>query len=230
MIVRLFQDEESWVEAALDEFRSVLGIVQKERRNNASLCLSGGSSPETIYCAMAALPVDGVQFDLWPGDERAVPDGDPARNGGMIARAFSACRWKPHPRIRLWPDTPKVDDASKAALRYQDELREAFGGKPVFDLLFLGLGSDGHTASLFPGGAESESFINTEKMTAVTASPVPPLTRMTLLPGALQSARRTVFLVKGSDKLAVVKKLESRDPSIPATRFTNPGTTVLYLT
>lgn len=229
MIVRIFQDEKSWVEAALDEFKSVLRSVQKERRNVASLCLSGGSSPESIYRAMAALPVDGVQFDLWPGDERAVPADDPARNGGMIARAFSACRWEPRPRIRLWPDTPQMADADVAALRYQNELREAFGGNPVFDLLFLGLGTDGHTASLFPGGAGWEILKCIDNITAVTTSPVPPLTRMTLLPGALQTAHRTVFLVKGSDKLSMVRKLESRDPSIPASRFANPGTTVLYL-
>jgi len=229
MIVRTFHQEQLWIDAALLEWKDLVQRVKVEGRNEASICLSGGTSPELVYRAMAAEILDGIRVDLWLGDERAVPSSDPLRNGGMVERAFSACVWNPVPRLRLWPNTLTPDDAARSAQSYQEELRDAFNGFPVFDLLILGLGSDGHTASLFPGDAGWKAASCSDNITTVTTSPIPPHTRMTLLPRALNAARRVLFIVKGADRLPMINKLQAGDQSIPASLFAGPDTVLLYL-
>ena len=242
MVVRRYGIEAEWIAAAVDELRAAASTaVQRAAADHAgaatgsvgqiplSLCLAGGLTPEVVYRAMAALPLVGLAVDLWLGDERAVPAGDVARNALMAARAFAVCAWAPPPRLRPWPGTATEADASAAAARYEAELRAALGSAPAFDLVLLGLGADGHSASLFPATAPELARGIGGRLTAVTTSPLPPFTRMTMTQAAFARARRTVFLVKGADKLPALRKLEAGDPSIPASLFAGPGTIGLYL-
>jgi 6-phosphogluconolactonase len=225
MQVSVFSNQASWVEAALDELRGAVDRAAAEGRAALALCLAGGLSPEGVYRAMAALPLQGMAVDLWLGDERAVPAGDPARNGSMIARAFEPCAWEPRPRLRPWPETPSEADAAAAALGYEAELTASLGPAPIFDLALLGLGADGHTASIFPGSPPAPAG----RLAYPSRSPLPPYARMTLAPGVLHAARRRIFLVKGGDKLEALRRLEAEDPSIPASLMAGPGALVLYL-
>lgn len=225
MQVVTFSNQASWIEAALDELRRAADNAIAQGHTALALCLAGGLSPESVYRAMAALSLRGLAVDLWLGDERAVPVGDPARNGSMVARALASCAWDPPPRLRLWPETRDESDAHPAAARYQEALIDSLGPSPVFDLAFLGLGADGHTASLFPGAPPGEAG----RLAFPTRSPLPPHARMTLSPELLRSARRRIFLVKGGDKLEALRRLEAEDPSIPASLLAGPGALILYL-
>ncbi|MGA2547948.1 MAG: 6-phosphogluconolactonase [Rectinemataceae bacterium] len=232
MLVSTFSNAHSWIEAALDELRAAAKAAREEGRASLALCLAGGLTPEGVYRSMAALPLGGLAAELWLGDERVVPAGDAARNGVMAARAFTGCVWEPTPRLRLWPDAETEGEAPAAAARYEAELLAALGPEPTFDLALMGLGADGHTASLFPGSPllkEASDSTLRPRLTAVARSPVPPFARMTLTLGALRSARRRIFLVKGADKLPALRKLEAEDSSIPASLLAGPGSLVLYL-
>ena len=119
MVVRHFADESSWVAAALGEFRAAVEDARADGRSSLSLCLAGGSTPEVVYRAMAAMPLEDLAVDLWLGDERVVAPDDCARNGVMIGRAFADCAWTPAPVLHLWPalvPAPANGPVSPAAL------------------------------------------------------------------------------------------------------------------
>jgi 6-phosphogluconolactonase len=233
-----FHGEGEWIDAALGELRSAAEAARSAGSGTLSLCLAGGLTPEPAYRAMAGLPLAGLAAELWLGDERAVGADDPARNGLMVARSFADCAWEVPPRLRLWPEAAGEAETGRACARYEAELLAALGPRPVFDLAFLGLGADGHTASLFPGDARFSSRaagpgVAQEavegRLAVPSRSPLPPFARMTLAPALLRAARRRVFLVKGEDKLPAVRKLEAEDPAIPASLLAGPGSIALYL-
>jgi 6-phosphogluconolactonase len=219
-------DRNSWIGIFVDEFYAAAKRAKDARRQSFQLCVAGGSTPEPIYRAYAALPDPGLAVELWLGDERAVPPGDPARNGGMVGRAFASAPWSP--RLHLWPASSEEGEAGAAACAaaYAAELASALGPAPVFDLLILGLGADGHTASLFPGG---EALNERARLAAVSRSPLPPKLRMTLTYPALSGARRTLFAVGGGEKRDIVGKLAAEDPALPASTAGGEDREIVYL-
>jgi 6-phosphogluconolactonase len=225
MLAITFQSEGAWIEAAIAELEAAADAARAGGRDSLALCLAGGSTPETVYRAMAARVFVGLRVDLWPGDERVVPATDPARNGAMIARAFGGCVWSPLPRLRLWPEAESEAEAPAACTRYEAELRSVLGNEPRFDLALLGLGLDGHTASLFPG---FDPEAHSGRLAHPSISPLPPFPRMTLALGLLKAARRRVFLVRGKDKAEALRRLEAGDPSIPASLLAGAGDLVLH--
>lgn len=232
MEVRDFSNESEWIEAALAELKASLGVAREEGRASFALCLAGGRTPEPVYQALSAMPIAGTALELWLGDERVVGSGESERNGLMIARSFAACAWSPPPRIRLWPDAENQAEAASACAAYEAALRTSLGPHPVFDLALLGLGADGHTASLFPGSSLAEAPLDRDdppRLTAVARSPIAPFGRMTMTLGALGSARRRIFLVRGADKVQALRKLEAEDPAITASRLAGPGALALFL-
>jgi 6-phosphogluconolactonase len=233
--VTLIECEEpgSWIGLFADEFRAAARRARASRRTALHLCLAGGSTPLPIYEAIAAAEDPGLPVELWLGDERVVPPGDPARNGDMVARAFALARWAA--RVRQWPSgafepegaAKGIEDAARRdAAVYAQRLAEALGAAPAFDLAILGLGADGHTASLFPG---DPVLAERGALAALSRAPVPPPLRMTLTYPALAGARRTLFAVAGEGKAGVARALASEDPALPASRAGGADRAIVFL-
>src|SRR5579862_4507932 len=182
-------------------------------RGRFTIALSGGSTPKSLYNllatnARATLPWDRMFF-FW-GDERHVPPDDPDSNYRMADEAMlSKVPVPPGNIFRLQAENP---DADGVAAAYEQTLRKFFqleaGGVPRFDLILLGMGPDGHTASLFPGTAGLK-----ERSRLVIANWVEKLKthRLSLTLPVLNAARCVAFLVSGTDKAAVLKAVLEDD-------------------
>ncbi|HQT94709.1 MAG TPA: 6-phosphogluconolactonase [Thermoanaerobaculaceae bacterium] len=188
-------------------------------RGRAMLALAGGSTPEKTYSALAQpghrIRIDWVRTFLFLGDERFVPPDDPSSNFAMVQRTLLAPVSAPAGHAFSVPT--QLGTAAAAASAYAAALTEAFGigkvdGPPRFDLILLGLGEDGHTASLFPGAA---SLSVTDRW--VVASPPgtlpPPVERITLTFPVLNAAREIVFLVSGQNKAEALRDVLEGNPS-----------------
>ncbi|MFN7952181.1 MAG: 6-phosphogluconolactonase [bacterium] len=181
-----------------------------DARGQFTWVLSGGSTPRRLYARLAAPPFrEQMPWDhthvFW-GDERHVPPAHPESDYGM---AFEALLSKvPIPEAQVHRIEAELADAAEAARRYEATVRAAFQalGQPLdpvpsFDLVLLGLGADGHTASLFPGSAaiqETRSWVAAPYVEKFRTH------RITLTPTLFNAARHVVFLVSGSDKADAV--------------------------
>lgn len=218
-MLRTLDDAEALASAAAEEVAS-LARACVAARGSCHIALSGGSTPKRMFQALAqmgpgALPWDRI--DLWWGDERTVPPDDPDSNYGMAREALLVpLQLDPMRTHRMHGE----DDPAEAATAYEHALVTALGMPPVFDIVLLGLGPDGHTASLFPGSPALE-----ERQHAVVANPVDspvtkgPTTRLTLTLLAINAARHIRFLVGGADKAGVLAQvLEGPADTFPAQR------------
>jgi 6-phosphogluconolactonase len=169
-----------------------------------ALAISGGNTPLPMFERLGEMDVDWDHVDLFQVDERVAPDGDPDRNLTHIRDALPAAALA---RLRPMPVTD--DDLDAAAKRYEAELP-----KPL-DLVHLGIGPDGHTASLVPGDPVLEV---TDRLVALTGGEYQGRRRMTLTYPALAAVRQVFWLVAGDDKRDALAKLLAGDPSIPAGR------------
>jgi len=156
-----------------------------------AICLAGGSTPQAVYRLLASQEYrDRIEWDRWYvffGDERQVPLNDPRSNFGNARE--SLLRHVPIPGTRIHPMT----DANE----YEGLLRAFFGESPDFDLLMLGMGDDGHTASLFP---DSIALLEDERWVIEPPDVVQGMARITLTLPAVNAARRKLFLVCGVAK------------------------------
>ncbi len=179
----------------------------------AQLVLTGGGIARAVHRAVRDSParaaVDWRAVHVWWGDERFVPSDDPDRNEGQArADLLDALPLDPtlvHPVPGT--DGPAGDDPDAVAAGYAEALAaqarpEDHGDVPTFDVLMLGVGPDGHVASLFP---EHPAVYDTRSVVAVRHSPKPPPTRISLTFPALDRAREVWFLVAGPDKAAAVR-------------------------
>jgi len=196
---------------------AAIGSAQR-RRGRARLVLAGGSTPRALYERLAARPerLDWDRVDFFFGDERCVPPDD-ARSNHAMARAtlLDPLRVVPS-RIHRIPGERPPDEA---AVAYEDELRRAADPDPDgarFDLVLLGLGADGHTASLFPGGPELDAK---GRLAIASRAPTEPRERVTMTPGVLGAARGVLFLVTGEGKAEAVARAAAGDPELPACRI-----------
>lgn len=173
-----------------------------------SLVLTGGTIANRMYAEIAGLPardaVDWSRVDLWWGDERFVPAGDPDRNEQQARKALlDELRLDPSRVHPVAADEGEyAGDPDRAASDYAAELARAaqpedHGPVPAFDLLLLGVGPDGHVASLFP---ERPELYDERATASVRHSPKPPPTRVTMTMPTLRSAREVWFVVAGADK------------------------------
>ena len=173
-----------------------------------SVALSGGSTPRALYRLLAEPPfrgaIDWARVHIFWGDERFVPPNHPDSNYRAALEALVSRVPIPTENVHRIPT--KVTDPKTAAAQYEETLRRFFappeGEVPRFDLVLLGLGPDGHTASLFPGSPALD-----EDSRLVVATYVSKLAawRLTLTPPVLRGARHVIFLVSGPDKAAVLR-------------------------
>jgi 6-phosphogluconolactonase len=200
--------------AALAQAAARRLIDRTRNGNRAAVCLTGGSSPLGLYRLLAADPWRGevpwTRVHWFMGDDRFVPERDPLSNMGAARRAFLDSVLAPPQTIH--PIATTANDPADAARRYEDELKQFYGadrldpGRPLFDLVLMGLGPDGHTASLFPHSPALE-----EKQRWVIGVPKagmePFVPRVTLTFPALASTREMLFLVDSADKRPILGRV-----------------------
>ena len=198
----------------------------REAKGPYRLALSGGSTPRGCYRHLAHLhQVPWQQVEVYQGDERFVPPGDPDSNYCMIRETLLK---NIAPRaIFAMPTDGTPEEAARA---YEEMLRQQYGGSSLvagrylFDLQVLGLGEDGHTASLIPGQPVLENR-------ADWVAPVPhgrQEARITLTYPALESSRLVLFLVSGATKREVMARVRGGDAALPAGRL-HPQGDVIWL-
>lgn len=204
-----------------DPAAEVAELLIEAARAGQHIVLTGGSTPRRAYELAATRDVDWSGATLWFGDERCVPLDDDRSNYGMAAAALlHRLPAERRPRVLRMPGELGPDAGADA---YETLLREHLGGQPSFDLLLLGLGGDGHMASLFPGKPAVE-----ERERLVVGVPEPGLEpfvpRITLTVPVIRSAVRTIFLVAGADKAAAVARAFGgpQDAGTPASLARDP--------
>lgn len=198
-----------------------------------AISLSGGSTPRLLYALLAkppyleAFPWTRVHW-FW-GDERFVAPSDARSNFRMVEEALLS--HAPIPAGNIHPVPTEDTDPHEAAAAYERSLASYYGvgrldpSRPLFDVTLLGLGSDGHTASLFPG---SPALEERDKWVAPVVSGEMPEPRITLTYPALASSRHAAFLIAGQDKRSMLERLRRGDDSIPAAGVHPIGTLHIF--
>ncbi|MER7909114.1 6-phosphogluconolactonase [Streptomyces sp. NPDC096068] len=202
------RDKELMAQAAAA--RLITRIVDAQAsRGSASVVLTGGRNGNGLLAALGSAPardaVDWSRLDLWWGDERYLPDGDPERNVTQAREALLDRVPLDPARVHAMPasDGPYGDDVEAAAAAYAEELAAAAGpgdraGVPAFDVLMLGVGPDTHVASLFPELPAVRETVRT--VVGVRGAPKPPPVRISLTLPAIRAAREVWLLAAGEDK------------------------------
>ncbi len=195
-----------------------------------SMVLSGGSTPRGLYRLLADEPlrslVDWSRVDVFWGDERCVPPDHPESNFRLARQALLSRVPIPGDRIHR---VRGEDEPSRAAKAYDAELRRHAGDPPLFSLLLLGLGADGHTASLFPG---SPALEDDGRLVAAVRAPSEPSRRITLTPLALRCSAEVLVLTVGRNKAGALARTLGADPDAdptPAAAVVPAGSRVLWM-
>ena len=174
-----------------------------------AIALAGGRTPKVLYLTLAgagpaALPYDRLEV-FW-SDERAVPPDHPHSNYRMAWESWlSRVPIDPGRVYRIHGE----DDPEAAAARYEEKLRTVLGNPPRLDLILLGIGRDGHTASLFPNAPALRS----ERLVAATRAPAPPRWRVTFTPRLIRTANLVMVLATGQEKARAVRAALPDPPS-----------------
>ena len=187
--------------------------------------LAGGSTPRATYVELArrVSEADFARWHAWFGDERCVPPEDERSNYRMVRETGLFARIPSHQVHRMRGEA----DPAPEAERYARELCDVLGARPRLDLVLLGLGADGHTASLFPG----TPALDAHGWVTVGRAPAAPFERLTLTFATLAEARDVLFLVAGADKqMALARSLDlSSAAELPAHRVHPREGTSLWL-
>jgi 6-phosphogluconolactonase len=211
--IRVFEDAEAMSLHAAGLFRSLSedAIAQKGKFRAA---LSGGTTPLRFYSLLATEPyrtcIEWKCVDIFIGDERCVPPDHRDSNFGAISEVLLS---------HVPANVHRIEGAMAprdAAISYEGELRRVFGtgkGIPVFDLMLLGLGEDGHTASIFPG---TDTAVKTERLAVEVHPECIRRPRVTLTIPVINSARKVVFLVTGRGKASIIKEVIEGKEGYPA--------------
>lgn len=220
----IFPDADSVARAAADR---LVALCAESAAGDIVVCLSGGSTPKRLYALLAgpdyvgALPWNRLHWFF--GDDRLVPPDDERSNLRSAREAFGTA---PIPEGHLHP-IPTGGTAQAGASAYADTLRRFYGAdrldpaRPLFDLVLLGLGEDGHTASLFPGkpaADEGEAWV----APVPEAGLAPFVPRISLTFPALASSRRILVLVTGAGKREPLARLAAGE-DLPARRIASVG-------
>jgi len=174
---------------------------------NFHLALSGGKTPSLLYSLLAGKYINEVpwqKIDFWWGDERVVSTDDPESNFGVANKLlFSRIELSPH---QIHPIRGEADPMEETK-RYGSEIRRLvpmMNGWPEFDLIMLGMGDDGHTASIFP---DQMHLLTSDEITGIALQPLTGQHRITLTGKVLNNARRVAFLVSGESKAKILSEI-----------------------
>ena len=242
--VVVHDDAQTLGRAVAERLAAAVATAQQER-GAAAVVLTGGGMGGRVLAALAeagsrpSSTVDWSALDLWWGDERFVPSGDPERNETQAREVLLDHVDVDPARVHPMPasDGPDGDDLDAAAARHADELAAAAratgvaGPVPVFDVLVLGVGPDGHVASLFPGLPAVE--VTGTSVIGVTGSPKPPPLRTSLTLPVINGAEQVWCVVSGAEKAdAVARALSEEGRSVgdlPASRVSGTQATLWLL-
>lgn len=216
--IRIHRDSQAWADAAA-EFVLEVGKEAVRANGRFLIALSGGTTPEILYRALTS-PAFADRFDwsrttFFFSDERCVPPDDPRSNYALAKKAlFTPLNIMPSQVYRMVGES---HDPQAAASEYEQQLRLATktapSVEPSLDLVLLGLGEDGHTASLFPGASILRCH---QHLIAAIQSPKGPANRLTMTLAAINRASVILFLVTGAGKAGVVRAI--LDPKTEAER------------
>ena len=228
-------------DAALAETAARRLVDRVVSRDRAAVCLTGGSSPEGLYRLLGQEPWRAIvpwgRVHWFIGDDRFVPKSDPLSNMGMAQRLFLGS--VPAPRGNIHPMATQAKSPDDAAALYERDLKEFYGADtldpsvPLFDLVLMGLGSDGHTASLFP---HSLSLDEKERwVVGVTKAGMEPyVPRVTLTFPTLASTREMLFLVESPEKRELLGRVLAGaarpDEALPAQHAYSNGELIWLVT
>ncbi len=190
-------------------------------RGRFVLAVSGGKTPWVMLAALAAEDLPWPSFYIAQVDERIAPAGDTDRNLTHLQASFLDKRALRPEQILAMP--VEMSDATAAAASYAKALAVVAGSPPILDLIHLGLGPDGHTASLVPGDAVLDV---SDRDVALTGD-YQHRRRMTLTYPLIDRARKILWLVTGDEKAEQLVRLRDADPSIPGGRVNQQNATVL---
>lgn len=241
--VRRAADKDALADLVTQELLEVLAQAQRER-GRASVALTGGTMGTRTIAALAAATrtsehgIDWNQVDFWWSDERFLPRGDSERNAQQamdaVARAVPELQLPPE-NVHLVGSSDEFATVEDAAADYLDELQAAAadqgtGQFPPFDVALLGVGPDGHVASIFPGRPELE--LEAAAVVAVHDSPKPPPQRISMTLPLIRTAAHVWFVVAGQDKAEAVGRLLAGGPleRTPACGARGTRSTRLYAT
>lgn len=201
----LFELEDAAISSILSAANDAIAT-----RGAFHLVLAGGTTPRHIYEALRSEQADWQRWHIWFGDERCLAPEHPERNSRMAMTAWLAHVPIPFAQIHV---IAAEQGAEAAAHAYAEQLKAV----PRFDLVLLGLGEDGHTASLFPM-QEWERAISWPPVLPVHDAPKPPPDRVSLSPDRLSAAEKVLFLVTGAGKALAVRDWKE-GIAIPASRI-----------
>jgi 6-phosphogluconolactonase len=211
MKLEVFDDADSVARAAAATIAAdARGAIAS--RGRFSMAVSGGHTPWIMLRALAGEDVPWASLHLFQVDERIAPAGDPDRNLTHLRESF--LQHAPLDPEQICAMPVEASDLQSAARKYALDLRAVAGLPAVLDLVHLGLGPDGHTASLVPGDAVLDVTDQDVALTGVYQG----RRRMTLTYPILNRARRVLWVVTGGEKLEMLRRLRDGDVSIPAGR------------
>ena len=220
--LEIVADENALARAAAERFIAAAKSAKAEK-GKFNVALAGGSTPKAMYDLLVSDEMrDGVEWDsvrFYFGDERCVMPEDPDSNYGMARKhLFEPLELSEEVIYRMRGEI----DPQDAAGEYEDFIKKLMGPYPVFDLIFLGMGPDGHTASLFPGTLDQ---VDPDWLVAPIHNPkVKPPNRLTLTPKAINAARAILVVTGGDSKAAALAQVLAgpRDPNLYPAQLLNP--------
>jgi len=212
--VTVVADAEAVARRAADTMANRINDARM-RSADVHIALSGGTTPRRAYELLARMQGSWAHVHLWLADERCVPIDHPESNARMLDESLlSALRAVQGPHLHTVRGELVPEDA---AWLYGREVVDVVGERPVFDLVLLGMGPDGHTASLFPGRPEADA--HEAPVVGVRGAPKPPPERISLTLPVLRDARFTLLLVTGEEKREALERLRAGDAALPPARL-----------
>ena len=216
---RVFADAQSLI-ASLADAICAEAEAASVTRGGFHLVLAGGSTPHELYRALADRHAGDERWHIWYGDERCLPAGHPERNSVMSEAAWLAASSIPSENRR---PIPAELGAVEAATRYASGLKDVAD----FDVVLLGMGEDGHTASLFPGHDWGDAPGSPDVL-AVLDAPKPPRERVSLSAARLSRGQRVWFVVSGSGKREALARWKN-GAALPVSAIRGKQQTVVWL-